>query len=125
MPARIVVVHDDPEFTQALAERLGPDVAVFDEPIQALDLLKRARTVDFLITRLAFGNKQPVGLSLARVTRSARPSRAANRWNERIAASRWAVELRAVLDPSSARYARRSVRVGARQSTPRSDSQSR
>ena len=56
---------------------------------------------------------------------AARPSRAAWRWNERIAASRWAVELRAPREPRWARYARRSVRDGGRQSTPRASSQSR
>lgn len=73
MPARIVVVHDDPELTKSLVEHLGPGVAAFDDPVQALDFLRRARTVEFLITRLAFGNKQSLGLSLARMARSARP----------------------------------------------------
>ena len=73
MPARIVVVHDDREFARSLVRHLDPGVAWFDDPTQALALLKAARTVEFLITRLAFGNGQSVGLSLARVTRAVRP----------------------------------------------------
>jgi hypothetical protein len=73
MPARIVIVHDNPEFTQDLAQHLGPDVAVFDDPLRAFDLLKRASTIKFLVTKVTFGDRQPLGLSLARVTRSARP----------------------------------------------------
>jgi hypothetical protein len=36
VPAWIVVIHDDPEFLDALAEKLGPDVAWFTEPIPIL-----------------------------------------------------------------------------------------
>jgi hypothetical protein len=35
--------------------------------------MKAARTVEFLITRLAFADKQPIGLALARVARALRP----------------------------------------------------
>jgi CheY-like chemotaxis protein len=73
MPARIVVVHDDPEFTDALVEKLGKDVVWFTDPVKALMALESARTVAFLITRLQFTDSQPVGLSLARLARAARP----------------------------------------------------
>jgi hypothetical protein len=73
MPARIVVVHDDPEFNAALVEKLGKDVAWFTDPVKALTALESARTVAFLITRLQFTDSQPVGLSLARLARAARP----------------------------------------------------
>jgi hypothetical protein len=73
MPARIVLVHDDAEFANALAASLGPDLEWFKDPIRGLALLESARTIEFLITRLVFANRQPLGLSLARVTRSARP----------------------------------------------------
>jgi hypothetical protein len=73
MPARIVVVHDDPEFTDALVEKLGKDVAWFTDPVRALMALESVRTVEFLITRLQFTDSQPVGLSLARLAKTARP----------------------------------------------------
>ena len=73
MPARIFVVHDDPEFTDALVEGLGPDVIWFTDPIKALAALETAKTVSFLVTRLQFSDRQPVGLSLARLARMDRP----------------------------------------------------
>jgi hypothetical protein len=42
MPARFVVVHDDPEFIDALAENLGKDVAWFTDPLKALKALEYA-----------------------------------------------------------------------------------
>src|SRR3954447_8033020 len=73
MPARFVIVHDDAEFTDALVEKLGKNVARFTDPVRALTALKSARTVAYLITRLQFTDYQPVGLSLARLAREARP----------------------------------------------------
>jgi len=73
MPARFVVVHDNPEFTDALAEKLGKDVAWFADPVRALTALESARTVAFLVTRFQFADSQPVGLSLARLAKAARP----------------------------------------------------
>jgi hypothetical protein len=73
MPARVVVVHDDPEFTEALKGKLGPNVAWFADPTIALRALQAARKVTFLITRLQFADRQPIGLSLARLARAARP----------------------------------------------------
>jgi CheY-like chemotaxis protein len=75
MPARIVIVHDDPAFTGLLADRLGglADTAWFVDPINALVILQHARTVEFLICRLQFADRQPIGLSLARVLRKVRP----------------------------------------------------
>jgi CelD/BcsL family acetyltransferase involved in cellulose biosynthesis len=73
MPARVVVVHDDTVFTDALAEKLAPDVTSFADPIKALAALRGAKTIMFLITRVQFRNQQPLGLSLARLTRAARP----------------------------------------------------
>jgi len=74
MIARIVVVHDDPEFltdlNQALAEY---DVATFDHPDAVLEALKATNGVDVLVTRVAFTDTQPVGLSLARVARAVCP----------------------------------------------------
>jgi hypothetical protein len=41
--------------------------------MHALTILEHARTVEFLICRLQFGDRQPIGLSLARVVRKVRP----------------------------------------------------
>lgn len=73
MPARFVAVHDDHEFTSVLMRRLGSDLAWFDDPIKALNALESARSIEFLITRLQFADRQPLGLSLARVARASRP----------------------------------------------------
>jgi len=73
MPARYVLVHDDQEFASALMRKLGSDLAWFDDPAKALRALETARTIKFLITRLIFSDRQPVGLSLARLARMSRP----------------------------------------------------
>ena len=76
MSARIVVVHDDPGFTDALATALlfaGHDVSTFSDPMPALTALELVEDVQLLITRMRFGDSQPVGLSLARVARKVRP----------------------------------------------------
>jgi hypothetical protein len=73
MPASIVVVHDDPVLTEALANKLAPNVACFADPLKALAALRTAKTVTFLLTRLQFADRQPLGLSLARLTRTVRP----------------------------------------------------
>src|SRR3954451_10501641 len=73
MPARFVIVHDDIEFADALAGKLGKDLARFNDPVSALTALGSARTVAYLITRLQFTDSQPVGMSLARLARAARP----------------------------------------------------
>jgi ActR/RegA family two-component response regulator len=73
MPARFVLVHDDPVFTNALMKKLGSDLAWFDDPMQALKALESAKSIQFLVTRLQFTDRQPLGLSLARLARTARP----------------------------------------------------
>jgi hypothetical protein len=73
MPARFVLVHDDPWFTNSLMKQLGSDLAWFEDPILALKALESAKTVEFLLTRLQFADRQPLGLSLARLARTARP----------------------------------------------------
>jgi hypothetical protein len=73
MPAPIVLVHDDTEFADALRDRFSSGIRWFTDPVQALAALEVARTVTFLITRVQFDDRQPVGLSLARLARAARP----------------------------------------------------
>jgi hypothetical protein len=73
MPARIVIVHDDPAFTGPLLESLLPDAVLLVDPVKALAALENAETIEFLICRLQFEDLQPLGLSLARIVRDARP----------------------------------------------------
>jgi CheY-like chemotaxis protein len=75
MPARVVVVHDDPTFADPLAALLGAgqDVALFTDPMAALDALDTARTIEVLVTRVQFAPGQPNGIALARMARIKRP----------------------------------------------------
>jgi DNA-binding NtrC family response regulator len=76
MPARIVLVHDDSDFSIAATLALtlaGYDVAPFLDPTMALDALEAARTVEILVTRIRFGPDKPNGLELARMARRSRP----------------------------------------------------
>jgi hypothetical protein len=72
MPARFVVVHDDTGFTNALIKRLGADLVWFDYSSRALEALESARSIRFLITRVLFDDRRPLGLSLAQLARVAR-----------------------------------------------------
>jgi DNA-binding response OmpR family regulator len=76
MVARIVFVHDDPEFNErgTIALRAaGYDVASFTDPMLALDALDEARTVELLITRIILPAGKPDGLALSRMARLRRP----------------------------------------------------
>ena len=76
MPARIVIVHDEPDFADSLTTALrsaGHDVATFTDPTAGLDALDEAHRVEVLITRVAFPPGKPNGVSLARMARYKRP----------------------------------------------------
>jgi DNA-binding NtrC family response regulator len=76
MPARIVVVHDDPEFIENTVTALlsdGHEVRAFTDPMSALDALEEAQRVEVLITRVLFPPGQPNGVALARMARLKRP----------------------------------------------------
>ena len=74
MPARVVVVHDDPTFADPLAAllRAGQDVALFTDPMAALNALDTARTIEVLVTRVRFAPGQPNGVALARMDQASR-----------------------------------------------------
>ena len=75
MPARIVVVHDDADYVQELADGLraeGHEVATFPDPIAAWDALEAARKTEVLVTRLSFPPGRSNGGALARMARSKR-----------------------------------------------------
>ena len=76
MPARIVIVHDDEEFTRdtvAALQSAGHDVMVFKDPLLAHDAIEAAQRVEVLITRVMFPTGRSNGASLARMARSKRP----------------------------------------------------
>jgi DNA-binding NtrC family response regulator len=76
MPARVVVVHDEPGFADQLAGALrlaGHDVAAFVDPMLALDALDAAQHIEILITRVEFPPGKPNGIALARMARAKRP----------------------------------------------------
>jgi CheY-like chemotaxis protein len=72
MPARIVIVHDEPDFADSLTTALrsaGHDVATFMDPQVGWNALDKAHRVELLITRVAFPPGKPNGVSLARMAR--------------------------------------------------------
>ena len=76
MPARIVLVHDDHTFSEAVVEALQAadhDVAAFDDVLAAWEALREASTIEVLITRVQFGPGKPHGVSLAQFARTSCP----------------------------------------------------
>jgi len=70
MPARVVVVHDEPGFVDGLVAALnlaGHQVAAFADPLAAWDALAAARLTEVLITRVQFPPGRSNGLALARM----------------------------------------------------------
>ena len=76
MPARVVVVHDDPEFIKRTVTALlaaGHDVRAFSDTMSATEALRSSQRIEVLITRIVFGVGQPHGVALALKARSSRP----------------------------------------------------
>jgi hypothetical protein len=72
MAARIIVVHDDPEFRQCAVAALhaaGYDVEAFAGSMQSIDALDAAVDIDLLLTRVMFPTGTPNGVALARMAR--------------------------------------------------------
>jgi CheY-like chemotaxis protein len=77
MPAHVVLVHNVTKFAAEATSALrnaGYQVAVFTDPVRALDALEAAQTVEVLITRVNFPPGKPNGVSLALMTRHRRPN---------------------------------------------------
>lgn len=76
MPARVVIVLNEPGAAQEVA-RLLPlavrDVLALSNSMHALDALDHADTVQVLVTGAAFGSGQPNGIALIRIARRRRP----------------------------------------------------
>ena len=76
MPARIVLVHDDPEFAEPVLVKLraaGYDVVAFSNSMAAIDVLEHPKLIELLITRVRFPTGTPNGAALARMARLKRP----------------------------------------------------
>ena len=77
MPARVVLVHDDPVFVEgalaALRNAGHDDVATFPDSMTALGALEAAKRIELLITRVRFPPGQPHGVSLGLMARQKRP----------------------------------------------------
>ena len=76
MPARIVVVHDDPQFIELSMTALlgaGHDIKAFSSSLEAIDALEAPERVELLVTRMIFPQGQPNGQSLGRMARLKRP----------------------------------------------------
>ena len=76
MPARIMIVHDEPDFVGDVASILKSgedDVATYANPAAALDALESAERIELLVSCVDFGPGKLNGVALARMARSRRP----------------------------------------------------
>jgi DNA-binding NtrC family response regulator len=76
MPARVVVVLDEPGFADKTAVVLaaaGINAAAFADPMAALDALEGAHRVELLVACPDFPQGKPNGIALARMARLKRP----------------------------------------------------
>jgi DNA-binding NtrC family response regulator len=77
MPARVVVVLDEPGFAERVAQslqRAGVDAAPLADPLVALDSLDRAQQIELLVTCADHGPGKPNGVSLALLAQQRRPN---------------------------------------------------
>jgi DNA-binding NtrC family response regulator len=76
MPARIVLVHDEPEFSEGALAALrgaGYDAIAFMDSRAGIDALEHPKHIELLITRVRFPQGTPNGTALARMARLKRP----------------------------------------------------
>jgi DNA-binding NtrC family response regulator len=76
MPARVIVVHDDPGFVCQLKTALksvGHQVTSFSDPVVAWDIFNTGQRFEALITRIEFQPGKSNGVALARMARSRQP----------------------------------------------------
>jgi hypothetical protein len=79
MPAQVVWVHDEPDFTTntvtALRYLVGDEnVVLFTNSMSALNAFEVAEMIDVLITRTEFPEGQPKGISPRLMGRTKRPN---------------------------------------------------
>lgn len=78
MPARVVFVHDDFDFTASTVAVLrhvvgDDDAALFTSSMAAVKALELAQKIEVLIRRTEFPEGQPNGISLGLMARIRRP----------------------------------------------------
>ena len=76
MPARVVVVLDEPNLGEKVVENLlerGCNSIAIPDPMVALDALEQASQIELLIASVNFPDTKPNGVSLALLARSRRP----------------------------------------------------
>jgi DNA-binding NtrC family response regulator len=76
MPARVVVVLDEPGFADETASALqaqGHDALALSDPMTALELLERAERLELLVTCLDFVPGKPNGIALGLMAKQKRP----------------------------------------------------
>lgn len=76
MPGQIILVHNILDFANEAASALrdvGYEVAVFADPMQALDALDVAKATKLLITRVNYPSGKPNGVALALMARNRCP----------------------------------------------------
>jgi CheY-like chemotaxis protein len=77
IPARVIVVHDEPSFLDPLVASLkaaGHEVAAFPDPTSAWNAIRFSNEVQILVTRVQFGEGKPHGVTLARWARERFPA---------------------------------------------------
>ena len=76
MPARVVVVLDEPRFADETASALraqGHDALALADPMTALELMERAEQLELLVTCLDFAPGKPNGIALGLMAKQKRP----------------------------------------------------
>jgi DNA-binding NtrC family response regulator len=76
MPARVVLVHINPDFLESVTAALNTaslDVAAFSDSMRALDALDEPRLIEVLVTSVECGPGKPSGVALARMSLVKRP----------------------------------------------------
>jgi DNA-binding NtrC family response regulator len=76
MPARVVVVMNEPELAEEAAAALraqGQDALALADPMTALEALEGAERIEVLVTCLDFAPGKPNGIALGRMARLRRP----------------------------------------------------
>jgi DNA-binding NtrC family response regulator len=76
MSARVVVVHDDPDFCISIAVALkaaGYEVTAYPDPLAALDDVYSARPIELVLTRVRFPSCKGNGVTIALSAQHRRP----------------------------------------------------
>jgi DNA-binding response OmpR family regulator len=76
MPARVVVILDEPGFAVQVAAAInadGYDAIPLGDSMEGLEALREAHLIELLITSPNFPSGMPNGISLALMARSRRP----------------------------------------------------